>query len=125
MVLLSGEAGHGKPSVIDTLLAQLDHKYRVMVDSCEPMGIPSGFARCSRFLRICPTIFGATFDRGLGGPRLCEHARPDQEGTSGHGLRRHPLDGRSLQRGEERVEWMQPSLWQVVVRVAVAVAEVE
>jgi DNA-binding CsgD family transcriptional regulator/tetratricopeptide (TPR) repeat protein len=43
VVLLSGEAGFGKTSILQVLINSLDHRYRVMVAACEPVGIPVAF----------------------------------------------------------------------------------
>lgn len=44
IVLLAGEAGIGKTSVLETALARLDHRYTVMIAACEPIGVPAPFA---------------------------------------------------------------------------------
>jgi len=44
LVLVSGEAGFGKTSLVKELTKRLDHRYRVLIASCEPVGIPAAFA---------------------------------------------------------------------------------
>ena len=44
VVLLSGEAGFGKTSLLRTFVAGLDHRYRILEAACEPVGIPTSFA---------------------------------------------------------------------------------
>ncbi|MGB7859236.1 MAG: AAA family ATPase [Acidimicrobiia bacterium] len=44
VILVSGEAGHGKTSLITTLLEGIDHRYRILSAACEPLGIPAAFA---------------------------------------------------------------------------------
>ncbi|HEX2152419.1 MAG TPA: AAA family ATPase [Acidimicrobiia bacterium] len=44
VVVLSGEAGFGKTSLLGELINHLDHRHRVMLASCEPLGIPAPFA---------------------------------------------------------------------------------
>ena len=43
VVLVSGEAGHGKTSLVDTVVGELDHRYRVLKAACEPLDIPAAF----------------------------------------------------------------------------------
>jgi len=43
VVLLSGEAGHGKTSLVKEVVGALDHKYRTLWAACEPVGIPTAF----------------------------------------------------------------------------------
>lgn len=44
VVLVSGEAGYGKTSLLNAFLNTLDHKHRVLVAASDPMGIPAAFA---------------------------------------------------------------------------------
>lgn len=44
VVLLSGEAGFGKTSLIRAFVDGLDHRYRVLEATCEPLGIPTAFS---------------------------------------------------------------------------------
>ncbi|HEY4584306.1 MAG TPA: AAA family ATPase [Acidimicrobiia bacterium] len=44
VVLLSGEAGFGKTSLLKAFVATLDHRYRILEAACEPVGIPTAFA---------------------------------------------------------------------------------
>ena len=43
MVLVSGEAGYGKTSLINAVLDGLDHRYHVLTAACEPLDIPAAF----------------------------------------------------------------------------------
>lgn len=43
-MLLSGEAGFGKTSLVHLGLATLDHKWRVLVAASEPLDVPSAFS---------------------------------------------------------------------------------
>ena len=44
VVLLSGEAGFGKTSLLRAFVGSLDHRYRILEAACEPVGIPTAFA---------------------------------------------------------------------------------
>lgn len=44
VVLLSGEAGFGKTSILKVALDALDHRHTVLFSACEPVGIPVAFA---------------------------------------------------------------------------------
>lgn len=44
VVLVSGEAGYGKTSLINTALSQLDHRHTILRMTCEPIGIPAAFS---------------------------------------------------------------------------------
>lgn len=54
VVLLSGEAGFGKTSLLDASLAGLDHRHRVLTATCEPLGIPAAFAPLFDLLEELP-----------------------------------------------------------------------
>ncbi len=43
-VLLSGEAGFGKTSLLQAFLGGLDHRHRILEAACEPVGIPTAFS---------------------------------------------------------------------------------
>ncbi len=43
-VLLSGEAGFGKTSLLRAFLGGLDHRHRILEAACEPVGIPTAFS---------------------------------------------------------------------------------
>ncbi len=43
VVLVSGEAGHGKTSLIRAFLDDLDHRHRILISACEPLDIPAAF----------------------------------------------------------------------------------
>jgi DNA-binding CsgD family transcriptional regulator/tetratricopeptide (TPR) repeat protein len=44
VVVVAGEAGHGKTSLVSTFVERLDHRYRPLVAACEPVGIPAAFS---------------------------------------------------------------------------------
>lgn len=44
VVLLSGEAGHGKTSLLNVFINGLDHRFTILAAACEPVGIPAPFA---------------------------------------------------------------------------------
>jgi DNA-binding CsgD family transcriptional regulator/tetratricopeptide (TPR) repeat protein len=44
VVLVSGEAGFGKTSLLNAVVESLDHRFRILVAACEPIGIPVAFA---------------------------------------------------------------------------------
>lgn len=54
VVMISGEAGFGKTSLISVLAERLDHRYRMMPTACEPVGIPAGFAPLFELLDDLP-----------------------------------------------------------------------
>jgi DNA-binding CsgD family transcriptional regulator/tetratricopeptide (TPR) repeat protein len=54
VVLLSGEAGSGKTSILSLLMDGLDHRYRVLSAACEPVGVPAGFAPLFEILDELP-----------------------------------------------------------------------
>ncbi len=57
VVLLSGEAGSGKTSILSLLKEGLDHRYRVLSAACEPVGVPAGFAPLFDILdELPPTV---------------------------------------------------------------------
>jgi len=43
VVLISGEAGFGKTSLVELCLDEIDHRYRALVAACEPLAIPAAF----------------------------------------------------------------------------------
>ncbi|MFP5333120.1 MAG: ATP-binding protein [Acidimicrobiia bacterium] len=43
LVFVSGEAGHGKTSLIDAFVSDLDHRFRIVSLACEPIGRPLAF----------------------------------------------------------------------------------
>lgn len=68
VVLLSGEAGHGKTSLVDLLLAGLDHRYKVLSAACEPVGIPAAFAPLYELLDRLPEDLAADIRSGTARP---------------------------------------------------------
>lgn len=67
-VLISGEAGHGKSSIINEALEQLDHRYTVLTAACEPVGIPAAFSPLFEFLGHLPTELQSDIRSGAGRP---------------------------------------------------------
>ncbi|MEX2323729.1 MAG: AAA family ATPase [Acidimicrobiia bacterium] len=68
VVLLSGEAGHGKTSLLDHVLKDLDHRYRLLTAACEPVGIPAAFAPLFDLLDDLPDDLRADVRSGTGRP---------------------------------------------------------
>lgn len=54
VVLVSGEAGHGKTSIVSEALASLDHRHTILKSACEPVGIPTAFAPLYDLLAAFP-----------------------------------------------------------------------
>jgi len=54
VVLLSGEAGFGKTSLLNRFTSKLDHRYTVLWASCEPIGVPAAFAPLYDLLDALP-----------------------------------------------------------------------
>lgn len=54
VVLVSGEAGHGKTSLLDAVRVDLDHRYTVLAAACEPVGVPAAFAPLFELLDDLP-----------------------------------------------------------------------
>ena len=61
-VLLSGEAGYGKTSLLRAFLGGLDHRHRILAAACEPVGIPTAFSPLFDLLDDLP-------------PQLCDEIR--------------------------------------------------
>lgn len=68
VALLSGEAGHGKTSLLDHVLKDLDHRYRLLTAACEPVGIPAAFAPLFDLLDDLPDDLRADVRSGSGRP---------------------------------------------------------
>ncbi len=66
VVLLSGEAGHGKTSLVKEVLRNLDHKYTVLVAACEPVGIPTAFAPLYDIISDLPSDLAGDIRSGGG-----------------------------------------------------------
>jgi DNA-binding CsgD family transcriptional regulator len=58
VVLVSGEAGHGKTTLINSVLDDLDHRYQVLVSACEPIGVPAAFSPLFELLGTLPAQLG-------------------------------------------------------------------
>ena len=54
VLLLSGEAGFGKTSLLNRFTSKLDHRYTVLWASCEPIGVPAAFAPLFDILEALP-----------------------------------------------------------------------
>lgn len=70
VVLLSGEAGHGKTSLVDHLLAGVDYRFRVLKAACEPVGIPAAFSPLFELLDELPEDLRADVRAGTGRPAV-------------------------------------------------------
>lgn len=66
VVLISGEAGFGKTSLLDVFLDTVDHRYRVLGAACEPVDIPTGFAPLFELIDEIPDDVAADVRRGAG-----------------------------------------------------------
>lgn len=70
IVLVSGEAGFGKTSLLDTVLGGLDHRFRVLTAACEPIGIPVAFAPLYDLLDDLPEDLRRDLRSGAGRPAV-------------------------------------------------------
>ena len=70
VALVSGEAGHGKTSLVNTVLQTLDHRYRVLRAACEPVGIPAAFAPLFDLLGDLPAELQQDLRSGAGRPAV-------------------------------------------------------
>ena len=70
VVLLSGEAGHGKTSLLEVFLDSLDHRYQVLLAACEPLGIPAAFAPLFDLLDDLPGALREDIRSGAGRPAV-------------------------------------------------------
>lgn len=66
VVLVSGEAGFGKTSVVNAALGELDHRYRTLIAMCEPIGIPAAFSPLFDLLDDLPTELQHDITSGSG-----------------------------------------------------------
>lgn len=66
VVLVSGEAGFGKTSLLEVFTRKLDHRYRVLAAACEPVGVPTGFAPLFELLDDLPDELAADIRTGSG-----------------------------------------------------------
>jgi DNA-binding CsgD family transcriptional regulator len=66
VVLVSGEAGFGKTSLLEVFLGALDHRYRTLRAACEPVGIPTGFAPLFELLDDLPEDLATDVRTGAG-----------------------------------------------------------
>lgn len=70
VVLISGEAGFGKTSLIETFTRSLDHRYQVLTAACEPIGIPAAFAPLFEVLDDLPDELRDDIRSGMGRPAV-------------------------------------------------------
>lgn len=70
VVLLSGEAGFGKTSLLKVFTDGLDHRYRVLTAACEPVGIPAAFAPLFELLEEFPEELRTDIRSGSGRPAV-------------------------------------------------------
>ena len=70
VVLLSGEAGFGKTSLLKVFTDGLDHRYRVLTAACEPVGIPAAFAPLFELLEELPEELRTDIRSGRGRPAV-------------------------------------------------------
>jgi DNA-binding CsgD family transcriptional regulator/tetratricopeptide (TPR) repeat protein len=54
LLLLSGEAGHGKTTLINAFLGRLDHRHTVLTGACDPVSVPTPFAPLYEMLDSLP-----------------------------------------------------------------------
>jgi DNA-binding CsgD family transcriptional regulator len=66
VVLVSGEAGFGKTSLLQVFLGRLDHRHRILSAACEPVGIPTGFAPLFELLDELPEDLASDIRTGVG-----------------------------------------------------------
>lgn len=81
VVLISGEAGHGKSSLIRAALGNLDHKFTILTASSEPVGIPTAFAPLYDVIGHLPADLADEIRAGSGiapvGARLVDYLKND------------------------------------------------
>ncbi|MEX0864188.1 MAG: AAA family ATPase, partial [Acidimicrobiia bacterium] len=70
VVLLSGEAGFGKTSLLKVFTDGLDHRYRVLAAASEPVGIPAAFAPLFELLEEFPEELRSDIRSGGGRPAV-------------------------------------------------------
>jgi DNA-binding CsgD family transcriptional regulator/tetratricopeptide (TPR) repeat protein len=66
VALLSGEAGYGKTSLLNSLIGELDHRHRVLMATCEPLGIPAAFSPLFELLEEMPPDVQGDLMSGVG-----------------------------------------------------------
>lgn len=70
VVLVSGEAGHGKTSLLNVFVDGLDHRFTILSAACEPVGIPAPFAPLYDLLDKLPTDLVTDIRSGVGRPTI-------------------------------------------------------
>lgn len=70
VALVSGEAGYGKTSLVNSFLERIDHRYRVLSTSCEPIGIPAAFAPLFELFDNLPEELRRDLRSGSGRPAV-------------------------------------------------------
>ncbi len=70
VVLLSGEAGHGKTSLLNVFVDGLDHRFTILSAACEPVGIPAPFAPLYDVLDQLPVNLVTDIRSGAGRPAI-------------------------------------------------------
>ena len=70
VILISGEAGFGKSSILHAALEKVDHQFRVLTTACEPIGIPLAFAPLYDLLDGLPDDVRNDLRSGAGRPAV-------------------------------------------------------
>lgn len=68
VVLISGEAGHGKTTLLSHFLGDLNHRFTVLSAACEPLGIPAPFAPLYELLDRVPVEVADAIRSGANRP---------------------------------------------------------
>lgn len=70
VVLVSGEAGHGKTSLLNAFVDGIDHRFTILSAACEPVGIPAPFAPLYDLLDQLPPDLVTDIRSGVGRPAI-------------------------------------------------------
>lgn len=68
VVLVSGEAGHGKTTLLEHFLTGLNHRFTVLSAACEPLGIPAPFSPLYELLDALPEDVASGIRTGASRP---------------------------------------------------------